>query len=269
MADRWADGEAYERYIGRWSRIVARRFIEWLAPQPGLSWHDVGSGTGALTATILELAAPASVVGVEPSEAFADAARASVTDSRVLFLNGTAEQLPMERSSVDAAVSGLVMNFVPDINAALAEQIRVVRPGGWVAGYVWDYADGMQLIRRFWDAAVALDPDARRLDEGVRFPITQSGPLEAAWQAAGLSDVMLIAIDVPTRFTDFDELWAPFESGVGPAPAYAAALPPDHRTRLRDHLSRLVPAGPDGSITLNARAWAVRGVVTSGRNRSL
>ena len=156
-------------------------------------------------------------------------------------------------------VSGLVLNFVPDLGAALAEMLRVTRPGGVVAGYVWDYAGGMELIRRFWDAAIELDPAARGLDEGIRFPICAPGPLQRAFESAGLAGVEVRPIDVPTVFRDFDDYWTPFLSGVGPAPGYAAALDPARRDALRERLDATLPREPDGRIALTARAWAVRG----------
>jgi SAM-dependent methyltransferase len=152
-----------------------------------------------------------------------------------------------------------VLNFVPDPPAALAELRRVTRPGGIVAGYVWDYADGMQLMRRFWDAAADLDPAARDLDEGLRFPLCRPAPLRALFAGAGLADVVVEEIVVPTVFADFDDYWTPFLGGTGPAPAYAVSLPEVDRAVLRESLRSGLPTEPDGSIHLTARAWSVRG----------
>jgi SAM-dependent methyltransferase len=257
--DSWADADAYERYIGRWSRPVADRFLAWLGVRPGAIWVDVGSGTGALSERILGVAAPARVLGVEPSAAFAEAARSRLAGGPASFEVGRAEALPVPDGVADAVVFGLVINFVPDVPAALAESRRVARPAGLVAAYLWDYADRMELIRRFWDAAVALDPEAAELDEGRRFPIASRDGLAAAWSAAGLSDVETASIEVPTRFADFDDYWRPFTTTVAPAPGYASSLPEARRDALRERLRSTLPIRPDGSIDLVARAWAVRG----------
>jgi hypothetical protein len=156
-------------------------------------------------------------------------------------------------------VSGLVLNFVPDLGETLAETRRVLRPDGFAAGYVWDYADGMQLLRRFWDAAVALDPAASAHDEAVRFPDAGPVPLEAAFREAGFEAVQVRSIDVPTCFADFDDLWTPFLGGIGPAPGYVASLTGPARDALRDRLRSSLVAEPDGSIRLTARAWAIGG----------
>jgi SAM-dependent methyltransferase len=258
-ADRWSGATDYERYVGRWSRLVAAAFVAWLDEPPGLAWLDVGCGTGALSATILQVASPSRLIGVDPSAAFLEAARASIGDPRARFLLASAEALPVPDASVEVAVSGLVMNFVPDVAAALREQVRVTRAGGRVAAYVWDYVDGMQLMRAFWDAAVELDPSGAPRDEGMRFPIAQPGPLADAWRKTGLGDVAVEPIDVPTLFRDFDDYWSPFLSGVGPAPGYAMSLSEDARMRLRERIRETLPIAPDGSIPLTARAWAVRG----------
>jgi SAM-dependent methyltransferase len=255
----WAGGDRYEAYVGRWSRPVARRFVAWLAVPAGARWLDVGSGTGALSGTVLAVAEPAAVLGVEPSPEFVAHAAAHVPDSRAAFREGAAQALPVDDVAVDAVVSGLVLNFVPDPPAALAEMRRVVRPDGVVAAYVWDYTEGMQLMRRFWDAAAELDPGVRDLDEGLRFPLCRPEPLGELFTEAGLADVAVEEIVVPTVFADFDDYWTPFLGGTGPAPAYAVQLSEAERAALRESLRSSLPTEPDGSIHLTARAWAVRG----------
>jgi SAM-dependent methyltransferase len=259
IADDWNWPSEYERYAGRWSRPVAERFVTSLDRPPGLAWLDVGSGNGALSAAILHRASPSSVFGVDRSRAFVEAARSAIQDPRVRFEVGSAEALPLPDDAVDVTVSGLVLNFLPDVATALREQMRVTRSDGWVAAYVWDYAAGMQMMRLFWDAAVELDPSASARDEAVRFPIAQPEALSAAWRDAGLRGVEVVAIEVPTAFPDFDDYWSPFLTRIGPAPGYVMSLPEAARTRLRERLRQTLPIALDGSIALTARAWAVRG----------
>jgi SAM-dependent methyltransferase len=259
--DRWNDGTGYDSYVGRWSRRVAERFLAWLDIRYGADWVDVGCGTGHLTRAIAEFNDPRSVIGVDPSRRFLLAAKAASRDSRVTFLEGEGESLPIDDVSADVVVSGLVLNFLPDLAAGLAEMRRVTRHEGVIAGYVWDYGGEMQMIRRFWDAAVALDPTAAQLDEARRFPITRPKPLTAAFEAAGLRDVEVVDIEIPTVFRDFEDYWSPFLSGVAPAPTYATSLLPGAQEHLRNRLDESLPREPDGTIALVARAWAVSGVV--------
>jgi SAM-dependent methyltransferase len=259
-SEAWDSGEAYEAYVGRWGRLVARRLIGWLGVEPGARWLDVGCGTGALAETILTLTAPAEVVGVDRSPAYVAFARDRVGDARVRFEVGDAQALREAPASFDAVVSGLVLNFVPDPERAVSEMARVARPGGTVAAYVWDYAEGMQMMRRFWDAAGALDPRARELDEGRRFPLCRPGPLADLFGTAGLRGVEVRAIEVPTVFRDFDDYWSPFLGGQGPAPGYATSLSEEHRSTLRERVRASLPTNSEGGHRLIARAWAARGV---------
>jgi SAM-dependent methyltransferase len=258
--DAWDSGDAYEPYVGRWSRLVAREFLGWIAVPPGGGWLDVGCGTGALVETILALAAPSEVVGVDPSPAYVAFARDRLNDPRIRFEVGDAQALQAASATFDAVVSGLVLNFVPEPDKALSEMVRVARPGGTVAAYVWDYAEGMQLMRYFWDAAAALDPRARELDEGRRFPLCNPGPLTDLFQTAGLERVEVRAIDIPTVFRDFDDYWSPFLGGQAPAPGYAMSLSPGRRAALRERIRAGLPTNPEGEHHLIARAWAVQGV---------
>ena len=257
--DVWAAGDLYEPYVGRWSRMVASRFLKWLALPAEQDWLDIGCGTGALTQSILDHGSPKSVKGVDPSPGFVEYARHRVGRGRVTFEGADAQSLPFETASFDAAVAGLVLNFVPQPARAVAEMTRVVRPGGVVAAYVWDYAGKMELMRYFWDAALALDPAAYELDEGRRFPICQPQPLTAVFTQAGLHDVEVRPIDIPTDFRDFDDYWSPFLGGQGPAPGYAMSLTEARRGALRDRIRSKLPVAKDEVIRLIARAWAVRG----------
>ena len=257
----WASGDAYEPYVGRWSRLVAREFVDWLGIPSGKRWLDVGCGTGALTRIVLERAAPDRVSGIDPSEGYIAYARKRIRDKQADFRTGDAQALPVPEYTFDVAVSGLVLNFVPDQAKALSEMKRVVRPGGTVGAYVWDYAGEMQLMRHFWDAAVALDPAALELDEGRRFPVCKPDSLAELFRKAGLGDVETRAIDVPTVFKDFADYWSPFLGGQAPAPGYCMSLSEARRIALRDRVRASLPILADGSIHLIARAWAVRGIV--------
>ena len=256
---RWAGGGEYESYVGRWSRLVAEEFVAWLDLDAGARIVDVGCGTGALTTALVDHADPAAIVGVDPSVGFIEHARKQTTDPRVTFAVADAENLPFDDAEFDAAVSGLVLNFVSDSARGVAESVRVVRRDGRVAAYVWDYADRMELIRYFWDAAVELDPAAEALDEGRRFRICNPAALIDLFVGAGLVEVETQAFVVPTVFRDFDDYWQPFLSGEAPAPGYAMSLDEDRRAALRERLRTRLPTRPDGSIPLVARAWAVRG----------
>lgn len=255
----WGSGVAYEPYVGRWSRLVAREFLKWLDRPSSDRWLDVGCGTGALSETILTQTAPTEVCGVDPSEGYLSLARDQVRDPRVHFEAGDARQLPVPAAAYDVVVSGLVLNFIPDLKAGIAEMVRVTKPGGTVAAYVWDYAGKMELMRYFWDAAVALRPEAVERDEGRRFPSCQPDPLRNLFGAAGLHEVEVRAIDVPTHFRDFEDYWLPFLGGQFPAPDYAMSLSEEDRVALRERIRATLPLAEDGTIRLLARAWAVRG----------
>lgn len=257
--DAWQAGDSYELYMGRWSRQVAPRFLDWLGAPGGLDWLDVGAGTGALSATILARCAPRSLLAVERSEGFLEKARASLADRRAELRAGDAQALPAADASRDVVVAGLVLNFVPERERALAEMKRVARRGGRIAFYVWDYpGGGVEFMRAFWDAAIALDPGARELGEGRRFPFCTPEGLGELAARGGLPPVECSAIEVPTVFAGFEDYWRPFTLGAGPAPGYCASLEPDRRERLRARLEHSLPRGSDGSIPMKVRAWAVK-----------
>jgi len=260
VSDNWERGDPYEQDVGRWSRRVAPRFLAWLRMPADRNWLDVGCGSGALSAAICDHCSPSSVTGVDPSEGFLETARENLA-GRAELRQGTATAIPLDDAAVDVVVSGLVLNFVADQRAALAEMSRVAVKGGTIAAYVWDYAGKMELMRFFWDAAVGLDANAAEMDEGVRFPSCRPEALAAQFAEAALTEVEVAAIEIPTRFADFDDYWRPFLGGQGPAPAYAMSLEEAKRARLRDRIRSRIPVEADGSISLTARAWAVRGSV--------
>lgn len=258
--DNWANGNLYEGYVGRWSRLVAREFLKWLSIPSGSQWLDVGCGTGALSQTILEVANPAGIKSIDRSEAFVEFARAHIQDERVQFGVADAQALSPQLGTFDAIVSGLVINFIPQPEQALKSIVQLARTGGTVAAYVWDYAEGMQLMRYFWDAAVALNPNVNDIDEVKRFPFCQPEPLKQLFQESGLNQVEVIPIEVSTDFRDFDDYWSPFLGGQGPAPSYAMSLNQEDRSKLREKIRASLPIESDGSIHLIARAWAVKGI---------
>ena len=256
----WADGDAYEPYIGRWSRLVALAFLDWLGVPPGRRWLDVGCGTGALTEAILQVAKPQSVKGIDAAEEYVAVARTRITDGRAEFQVGDAQALPVETADFDAVVSGLALNFVAQPAQAIAEMVRAAKKGGSLAAYVWDYGGRMQFMRHFWNAATALDPGAAALDEGRRFPLCNPEPLAELFYSVGLVDLAVHPLDIWTEFTDFDDYWLPFLGGQGPAPSYTMSLGESDRAALRERLRLALPFTLDGSIPLMARAWAVRGI---------
>lgn len=249
----------YDALMGRWSRAMASRFVAWLSPAPNQRWLDVGCGTGALTTAILEQAAPSAVWGVDAEPAYIQQARYSNRDSRCRYLVGEAQRLPEEIANVDLTVSGLLLNLIPEPVLSLAEMIRVTRPGGRIAAYVWDFARGMQLARYFWNAAIELDRSAEALDQGRRYPLCHPDRLRTLFVGAGMASVDLQALEIPTLFQDFDDYWMPIENGHGRASEYFATLAPEHRERLRERTRSQLPVRPDGSIPLTALAWAIVG----------
>jgi SAM-dependent methyltransferase len=260
--DAWQAGDAYEAYMGRWSRRIAPLFLDLLALPRELDWLEIGCGTGALSAAILARCDPESLVAIDPSENFLAKARTGVPDPRADFRQGDAQAIDVETASRDVAVSALTLNFVPDKVKALSEMKRAVRPGGTVAFYVWDYpGGGLEFLRSFWTHAAALDSKGVELTEVRRFPFCTPDGLTALAREAGLADATCEALETPTVFPDFDDYWRPFTQGAGPAPGYVASLAADARERLKERLAAALPREADGSITLQARAWAVRSKV--------
>lgn len=252
----WSSGDHYEPFMGRWSRLVAEDFVEWLDVEPGKRWLDVGCGTGALTETIAERSAPAQLIGIDPSASFIEFARNRLGD-RAHFEIATATSLPLDDDSVDVAVAGLVLNFVTDLVRGLAELSRVVRVNGHAGGYIWDYSRGMHFLDIFWAAASEVDGSARSFYESSRFGGWAPERLEQLFSGIG-THVETKAIVIPTVFAHFDDFWRPFLGGQGPAPSYLQSLSDPDREKLREILRERLPYAADGSVPLEARAWAVR-----------
>jgi SAM-dependent methyltransferase len=262
VRDRWAAGSTYEDFMGRWSRSLAPRFVSWLRIPGGAHWLDVGCGTGSLAHAICSHADPASVVGCDPAEPFVEFAREHGRDTRASFVAAGAGSLPHRPGGYGSVTSLLALNFFPDPEAAVHEMRSITAPHGTVSACVWDYGDGMQFLRRFWDGAAAVDPASRELDEGNRFPLCRPDALTALFRGGGLSDVGCEPIEISTTFASFDDYWRPFLGGTGPAPSYVASLDAGRRAALARKLEATLRPGRDGTITLAARAWAVRGTAS-------
>ena len=262
ISDTWDDGSTYEPYVGRWSRLVARKFLHWLSVPSRSAWLDVGCGTGALTQAILSETNPRLVIGCDRSPGYVAYAEIHTRDERAQFVVAELPELPRISEGFDAIVAGLVLNFLPDPVEGVSAMMACARHGATLAAYVWDYADGMQMMRAFWDAAVELDPAARSLDEGVRFPLCHPKVLFQLFDSSRLQDVEVQPIDVSTVFRNFDDYWIPFLGGQGPAPGYAKSLLPEQRVQLRESIRRRLPIAPNGSISLSARAWGAKGIAT-------
>lgn len=258
--DSWDDGSDYDLFMGRWSRLVAASFVSELGIPPHRRWLDVGCGTGALLQTIIDTAEPSSIAGIDPSDRFIARAR-RMTGGRADLHVGSGDSLPYDDNTFDVVVSGIALNFMPDPVAALEEWQRVATTGATISAYVWDYAHGMEFLRSFWDAAVGLDPGAADLDEGIRFPLCRPEALSAAFGEAGLNDVRIGSIEVPTTFASFDDYWAPFTRGQGPAPGYVSSLSTDRQLRLREQLRDSLVMAEGVPIRLTARVWTATSIV--------
>jgi SAM-dependent methyltransferase len=256
-------GEAYDAFMGRWSARLAPLLVQFAGVIDGDNVLDVGSGTGALSATIAAVAPSSRIVGIDRSAPYVAVARAHHQSARIRFEVGDAQQLPFENASFDRTLSLLILNFIPDPEQALEEMVRVTRPSGTVAAAVWDYGQGMEMLRAFWDEAITLGADTARKDER-HMPLCRSGELIGLWRRHGLKDATETSLVIETWFASFDDFWSPFLLQQGPAGAHVASLPTDDRARLELKLRRrLLGNEPDRPITLHARAWAVRGAVPS------
>ncbi len=255
-------GEAYEPLTGRWSRLVAPRFLDWLDVGKNRSWLDVGTGTGALIRAILSSESPREVVGIDPSSTYIAYARREIDDARVRYEVGDARSLPVASDQYDAVVAGLVLNVLPAAGQhdAVREMARAARRGGVVAAYVWDYAGGMAPRAHFWKIATELDHRVAALDERVRYPICEPDRLAALVRGAGLHAVESGAVDIEARFKDFEDYWQPYLAGYGPAGTYVLALSASQRARLHDRLRMELVPRADGPFSVPMRALCVRGV---------
>lgn len=255
-------GEAYEPLTGRWSRIVAPRFLDWIDAGANGRWLDVGCGTGALIQAVLDAELPKEVVGVDPSSTYIAYARRQIADPRVRYEVGDARSLPVASNQYDTVVSGLVINVLPAGGqlSAVREMLRAARRGGTVGAYVWDYGSGFAPRARFWAAATALDPAASTVDERTRYPVCDPVQLERLFRSAGINAVETGTVEIDAEFQDFDDFWTPFLAGYGPASSYLLGLPVTAREALRQQLHDDLAAGGEPPFQLPIRALTVRGV---------
>jgi SAM-dependent methyltransferase len=260
MNDSWEAGDPYEYYMGRWSKLVAELFVDWLSLPSGLRWLDVGCGSGALSEAVITKNNLVEVIAIDQSEGFVHIAQQRLGNQAKCKM-GDALSLPLDDTSVNVSVSGLVLNFLSEPEKALEEMRRVTKKGGTVSVYIWDYAGRMEFLKYFWDAAVELKPEALSLHESWRFPDSNADVLKRLFESAGFVDIETSSIEITTHFRDFDDYWKPFLGGQGPAPTYVLKLHEAERNNLRDALARRLPIKEDGSIRLAARAWAVKGLV--------
>jgi SAM-dependent methyltransferase len=257
--DNWQAGSTYDRFMGRWSRKLAPLFVEWLDVDQHLDWLEVGCGTGSLTHAIVERANPNSVVACDPTPAFIDFARGSVPDSRVRFIEAGADNFPISRNGYDVITSSFALNFFPDPLGGLTRMRSATGPRGLVSACVWDYAEGMQFLRHFWDAALELDVDSSIEDEGARFPICKKENLTQLFRAAGYVDVRCDYLEIETVFASFEDYWEPMTGGTGPAPSFVTKLSSSNVEKLRSTLEARLPRDGSERIPLRARAVAACG----------
>lgn len=238
---------------------MAPVFLDWLNFPKHSSWLDLGCGTGALSEAVHNRCEPSHLSCIDPSSEFLEKAKQRLHGYGDLAI-GDATDIPKADNSFDIIVSGLALNFFPDLHASLIEMKRVLKPNGTVAAYVWDYAGRMDFLRAFWDAAVELDPNAHELDEGNRFSICDHVELESAFKKAGLIEIQSSFLVINIVFKDFDDCWNPFLGKQGPAPGYLATLSEERRGQLRKRVCKKLPIARDGSISLLARTIAIRGI---------
>ena len=252
-------GRIYEQRMGSWSKLLAPSFIEFVGVRGEVL--DVGCGTGSLTFAAAENKHVSRVVGLDASTGFIEFARSRVMDDRVSFEIGDAQNLPFPDGSFDSCLSSLMISFIPDAPKAVGEMCRVTRSGGVVGTCMWDNGGGMQVFQVIWDAAIALDPRAEAFRE-KHLPLGSRDELSSLWAGAGLQNIETHALIIPLEFLSFDNLWSPSVGAQGPMGAYLAGLSEQNRESLRARLwQNLFGSRPNGPFTLQAKAWAVKGVV--------
>ncbi len=262
MADRsmWG-GDDYDLLMGRWSRLIAPLLVQHAEVQDGDEVLDVGCGTGSLTRALLDSGPKVQVKGIDGSADYIEICRENLDGNRATLEQGDAQSLPCPNDSFDKCVSLLVMNFIPDPTRAVNEMQRVTRAGGSVTAAVWDYGDGMEMLRHLWDEAASIDNDAVAKHEG-NMPLCRKGELATLWAECGLSEISETALTIQMNFASFDDYWEPFLTGVGPSGSYVTSLDAQTQTDLKERLFWKLANGDDEApLSLTARAWGVRGQV--------
>ena len=258
--NKWDSGEAYDSFMGRWSKLVAPEFLKWLDLPGHLSWLDIGCGTGVLSEAILDHCTPSEILSVDPTEAFLELAKERLpVGSRIM--TGNASNIPVTDEKFDVITSGLALNFFPDLQNALSEMKRVAKPKGIITAYVWEYPERMDFLRYFWDTVFQVDPESLKLKEGIHFPVCNAESLSASFREAGLIDIATNIIVIDTDFICFDDYWTPFFGGQGPAAGYLVSLSNELQTEIKIQVRSKLPFEADGSIKMNAKALAIRGTL--------
>ena len=254
-----AAADMYGRFVGRYAPSLSAGLIEVAGIEPGLKVLDVGCGPGGLATALAEVVGAENVAAIDPSEPFVELCRERLAGADVRV--GTAEALPFPDGFFDGGLAQLVVNFMSDAERGVGEMRRVVKPGGVVAACTWDYEDGMTMLRAYWEAAHEVAPeDAGRFDEGKTMRFSTREDLAGLWRDAGLEDVDAGELWAHADYDDFDDLWAPFPSGIGPAGAFCASLEPERRDHLRAACAKRL-GDPHGAFSLRARAWYAVGRV--------
>jgi ubiquinone/menaquinone biosynthesis C-methylase UbiE len=261
------DGRAYERFMGRWSRLTGRLFLDWLQMPFHMRWLDVGCGTGALTEAIAANCTPELIIAFDPSEQQIAYARSRIQDERITIKIGNATSIDARNHEFDVAASALVLNFIPDQRRAVSEMARVVRPGGAVAAYVWDFAGGRHVTQHLSEALAVVAPEAERAARAAqRADTTSREALSQLFQSAGLARVETRSLDIVIEFEDFDDYWDANTGLISPISVIGTAqgsLSPTQLDALKQSLRDSLRVSSNESIAFPARAWAVRGIVAS------
>ncbi len=261
----FSNPDAYEQWMGRWSRRLAPAFVRFANPPSGGKILDVGCGTGALSTALLETLVNGSVVGIDPSRAYIAHCRRYSPDQRLHFQSGDATGIPFADESFDATLSFLVLQEIPDARKAVREMRRVTRPGGCVASSQWDFEDGLPMLACFWEAAIEIvadEPTRREATRVMAVDYPDEDALGRLWEQSNLVDVEVRSLQLDMTFESFEDYWTPFLSGVTASASFAGRLSQEQKSALEDRLRHeLTPDSSDGSFTLPARAWAVRGAV--------